>query len=124
MLLTSHYLDEVEQLADRVGVMRRGRMIAEGSPGELTAATGRYDGAVPIARPGSKPATSPRLLDGDATARGQAGRSGRHDAVRRRRRCTPLTGWALERGHELDRLVVQRPSLEDLFLALAGDDER
>ena len=35
VLLTSHYLDEVEHLADRVGVLRRGRLIAEGSPGEL-----------------------------------------------------------------------------------------
>ena len=40
VLLTSHYLDEVEHLADRVGVLRHGRLIAEGSPGELAAATG------------------------------------------------------------------------------------
>ena len=34
-----------------------------------------------------------------------------------------LTGWALERGYELDGLAVQRPSLEDLFLTLAGDGD-
>ena len=50
VLLTSHYLDEVEQLADRVGVLRRGRLIAEGSPAALDGGDGRHDGAVHVAR--------------------------------------------------------------------------
>jgi ABC-2 type transport system ATP-binding protein len=120
VLLTSHYLDEVEQLADRVGVMRRGRMIAEGSPAELTSATGdtvvRFRPA-----PGLDAGALAALLDSDAHI---------EDTVGEVVITTPaptvvlhaLTGWALEHGHDLDGLVVQRPSLEDLFLALAGDD--
>ena len=118
VLLTSHYLDEVEHLADRVGVLRRGRLIAEGSPGELTAATG--DTTVRFRLPaGVEPADVAALLDGAAHLDG-----GSTDVVVTTPTPTAtlhtLTGWALERGHELDGLVVQRPSLEDLFLTLAG----
>ena len=64
------------------------------------------------------------LLDGDATV----STAGRPKSSSRRRAPTAtlhaLTGWALDRGHELDGLVVQRPSLEDLFLTLAATTER
>ena len=63
VLLTSHYLDEVEHLADRVGVLRNGRLIAEGSPGELTAGTGET--TVRFRLPaGVEPADVAGLLDG------------------------------------------------------------
>jgi ABC-2 type transport system ATP-binding protein len=122
VLLTSHYLDEVEHLADRVGVMRRGRLIAEGSPGQLTASTG--DTIVRFRLPaGTDPSELARLLDGHGTVENTVG-----EVVMSTPSPTAtlhaLTGWAIERGHDLDGLVVQRPSLEDLFLALAGDDAR
>jgi ABC-2 type transport system ATP-binding protein len=120
VLLTSHYLDEVEHLADRVGVLRRGRMIAEGSPRDLAGATG--DTIVRFRRPaGVGDDELARLVDGDARFESVAG-----EVVVSTPEPTAtlhvLTGWALERGHELDGLLVQRPSLEDLFLALATDD--
>jgi ABC-2 type transport system ATP-binding protein len=122
VLLTSHYLDEVEHLADRVGVMRRGRMVAEGSPRELTSATGETVVRFRLP-PGSDPGDLPLLLDGDAHFESTIG-----EVVLTTPAPTAalhaLTGWALDRGHDLDGLVVQRPSLEDLFLALAGDDPR
>jgi ABC-2 type transport system ATP-binding protein len=122
MLLTSHYLDEVEHLADRVGVMRRGRMIAEGSPTELTSATG--DTVVRFRLPpDTDTGELAALFDGDAHFESTVG-----EVVMTTPAPTEalhaLTGWALDRGHELDGLSVQRPSLEDLFLALAGDDLR
>jgi ABC-2 type transport system ATP-binding protein len=120
VLLTSHYLDEVEQLADRVGVLRNGRLIAEGAPGELAAATG--DTTVRFRLPpGVDLGQVARLLGGDARlideADGVAVTTATPTAT-----VHALTGWALERGHELDGLVVQRPSLEDLFLTLAHDE--
>jgi ABC-2 type transport system ATP-binding protein len=119
VLLTSHYLDEVEHLADRVGVLRRGRLIAEGAPGELAATTGETTVRFRIPE-GVELAELADLLDGDA----RLGSEGDAVVV-----TTPaptatlhtLTGWALERGHELDGLAVHRPSLEDLFLTLAND---
>ena len=120
VLLTSHYLDEVEHLADRVGVMRRGRMVAEGSPGELTSATG--DTVVRFRLPPGIDARELQvLLDGDAHFENTVGEVVMTTPVPTAA-LHALTGWALERGHDLDGLVVQRPSLEDLFLALAGDD--
>ncbi len=121
VLLTSHYLDEVEHLADRVGVLRNGRLIAEGSPGELTAGTGET--TVRFRLPaGVDPADVAGLLDGAVQLD-----SGSTDVVVTTGTPTAtlhtLTGWALQRGHELDGLVVQRPSLEDLFLTLAGDGD-
>ncbi len=121
VLLTSHYLDEVEHLADRVGVLRRGRLIAEGSPEELTAATG--DTTVRFRLPaGVEPSEVAALLDGAARLD-----SGSSEVVVTTPTPTAtlhtLTGWALERGQELEGLAVQRPSLEDLFLTLAGDSD-
>jgi ABC-2 type transport system ATP-binding protein len=120
VLLTSHYLDEVEHLADRVGVLRNGRLIAEGPPGELAAATG--DTTVRFRLPaGVAVSDLAQLLDGEVRCvdepEGVAVTTPTPTAT-----LHALTGWALERGHELDGLVVQRPSLEDLFLTLAHDE--
>jgi ABC-2 type transport system ATP-binding protein len=119
VLLTSHYLDEVEHLADRVGVLRNGRLIAEGSPGELAAATGdttvrfRLPAGVALDKVANLLGESRLVEDPDGVAVTTATPTATLHA---------LTGWALERGHELDALIVQRPSLEDLFLNLAHDD--
>jgi ABC-2 type transport system ATP-binding protein len=120
VLLTSHYLDEVEHLADRVGVLRKGRLIAEGSPGELAASTG--DTTVRFRLPASVAVSDvAELLDGAVRciheADGVAVTTAQPTAT-----LHTLTGWALEHGYELDGLAVQRPSLEDLFLTLAHDD--
>jgi ABC-2 type transport system ATP-binding protein len=120
VLLTSHYLDEVEHLADHVGVLRNGRLIAEGSPGELAATTG--DTTVRFRLPaGVAFSEVARLLDGDVRCvdelDGVAVTTAKPTAT-----LHTLTGWALERGYELDGLAVQRPSLEDLFLTLAHDE--
>jgi ABC-2 type transport system ATP-binding protein len=119
VLLTTHYLDEAEHLADRVGVIARGRLVAEGTPAELIARAGsttvRFD--VPA---GFSPADVAALLPAGAVA-------GNHHVEFTTSTPTAdvnaLTGWALERGVELDGLRVSRPTLEDVFLSLAGAAE-
>jgi ABC-2 type transport system ATP-binding protein len=100
VLLTTHYLDEAEQLADRVAVMREGRIVRIGTPRELTTTDSeveiryRRDGEEVLIRT-SEPT---RVL---------------HE----------LTAEAVGRGEELDRLEVRRPTLEEVYLALMDDED-
>jgi ABC-2 type transport system ATP-binding protein len=98
ILLTTHYLDEAEQLADRVAVLREGVIIREGRPSELT---------------GGSVVTEIRY------------RLGGEEIVERTsdptRRLHELTAEALGRGEELDRLEVRRPTLEDVYLELTAE---
>jgi ABC-2 type transport system ATP-binding protein len=117
VLLTTHYLDEAEHLADRVGVMASGRLVAEGSPAELVASLG--DTEVSFLLPD---------IDGDGL-RGllPAGArvAGRHVSFTTRTATADVaavTGWAATHGLELEGLSVHRPSLEDVFLGLAGSE--
>jgi len=111
VLLTTHYMDEAQYLADRVAVIAAGRIVAEGSPGTL----GDRDHARAHIRY--------RLPDGTAAPddlAGVADPSGfttvtSADPVRDLHR---LTGWALDNGIALDGLEVTRPSLEDVYLSL------
>jgi len=118
VLLTTHYLDEAEHLADRVGVLSRGRLIAEGSPEQLIQQVSGTvisfvlpdDVAVDAAR-----ATVAGLLGVDVRVSGrliEATVEHSTAAVHR------VTGWALDAGHELESLSVARISLEDVYLSL------
>ena len=115
IILTSHYLDEVEQLADRVGVMVRGRLVTEGTPESLVAAAGVTVVRFPL----------PDGTDGSELAFLGNGIA-IHGGVVEASTSTPtatlhtLTGWALERGHELAGLTVARPTLEDMFLEVTS----
>ena len=118
VLLTTHYLDEAEHLADRVGVLSHGRMIAEGTPDQLIA---RVSGTVVsfmlpdgLAADAAE-STIGGLLGTDIRVSGrlvEANVEFPTAAVHR------LTGWALEEGHELETLSVSRVSLEDVYLSL------
>jgi len=99
VLLTTHYLDEAEQLADRVAVMREGQIVRIGTPRELTTA----DREVEI----------------------RYRRNGEELLVRTTeptRVLHELTRDALARGEELERLEVRRPTLEEVYLALVDDE--
>jgi ABC-2 type transport system ATP-binding protein len=100
ILLTTHYLDEAEQLADRLAVLREGVIIQEGTPAELTGGSTetevryRKDGREVVVR-----TTDPTTL------------------------LHRLTAEALAEGHELEDLSVRRPTLEDVYLALTVERE-
>ncbi len=100
VLLTTHYLDEAEQLADRVAVLRDGLIVTIGTPRELT--SGDLGVEIRYRRDGEEillHTTEPtRVLN-------------------------ELTGDALARGEELERLEVRRPSLEEVYLSLVSEDE-
>jgi ABC-2 type transport system ATP-binding protein len=98
ILLTTHYLDEAEQLADRVAVLRDGVIIREGSPADLTG--GVVETQIRFKRDGREVIEQTK----DPT-----------------RRLHELTAEALAHGEELVELEVRRPSLEDVYLELTGE---
>ena len=99
ILLTTHYLDEVEQLADRVAVLREGRIVAAGTVQELTA---------------SSRATEIRYrLNGKEIVL---------ETDEPTRVLHELTEQAIERGQELEGLQVRRPSLEEVYLSLTQSE--
>jgi ABC-2 type transport system ATP-binding protein len=100
ILLTTHYLDEAEQLADRVAVLREGVIIREGTPAELTG--GVVETEVRYRRNGQEVV----IQTSEPT-----------------RVLHELTAQALADGIELDALQVRRPTLEDVYLALVAEEE-
>ena len=111
VLLTTHYMDEAQNLADRVAVIARGRIVAEGPPQTLAGrdaarATIRYqlaEGDQPPDEFGGAPGP-----DGFVTFAPD-------DLVAALHR---LTGWALDHRAQLAALEIRRPSLEDVYLQL------
>jgi ABC-2 type transport system ATP-binding protein len=99
ILLTTHYLDEAEQLADRVAVLAHGRIVASGTPAELT-------GAVPATEIRYRENGREVVLETDEPTRVL------HD----------LTARALAESRELEGLVVRRPSLEEVYLSLTEEE--
>ena len=100
IVLTTHYLDEAAVLADRVGVLTGGRIVAEAPPAQLGGASAR----VPM-----------------VTWRDAAG------ALREERTHQPAELVARlhrEYGGEPAELQVRRPELEDIYLALIGDSQQ
>jgi ABC-2 type transport system ATP-binding protein len=101
VLLTTHYLDEAQELADRVAIIKDGRVLAIGAPRELGAGAAQY-----------------RV----------AWRDGGGDLVQRQtddptRLLHELTSEALARGEQVRDLSVGRPTLEDVYLELTAGEE-
>jgi ABC-2 type transport system ATP-binding protein len=118
VFLTTHYMDEAEQLADRIAVIADGRIVAEGTPGTLG---GR-----------NRMATTIRFTLPEGTAADElppelpalvANEDGRVTLTTE----TPLVHvgalaeWALARGIDLPDLDVRRPTLEDVYLQLTEE---
>jgi ABC-2 type transport system ATP-binding protein len=111
ILLTTHYMEEAQQLADRVVVMAGGRPIADGSPDAL----GRDHSAL----------VSFQVPDGlDIELPEGTERHGRSVTIRTAtptHDLAPLLSYASVRGFELEGLTVSRPTLEDVYLQLTEE---
>ncbi len=114
ILLTTHYMEEAEYLADRVGIMVEGRVVVEGSPQEIAGAGGAT--VIRVRLPDGS-ATPPESL-GALTAGGQG--------IFEIQTPTPtailhqLTAWAIGEGIEFEEISVTRPSLEDIFIEVTS----
>ena len=118
VLLTTHYLDEAEHLADRVGVLKAGRLIAEGTPAELI----RTETETRVSFDLPEGIEVDELGDAVPSAASVAGRRIEFSTRTPTAAVAALTGWAVARGIELKELSVTRPTLEDVFLDLVADD--
>lgn len=101
VLLTTHYLDEAQALADRVAIVKDGRVLADGPPSELGRAGSRYRVAY---------VSQGRLVE--------------HQTNDPTELLARLTRDALTRGERLEGLEVSRPTLEDVYLELTTEDDR
>ncbi|MFC5672919.1 ABC transporter ATP-binding protein [Streptomyces incanus] len=116
ILLTTHYMEEAQELADRVAVISAGQIVAEGTPtalGGRDTARARIRFVLP---PGSTVADLPVVAEPDeddlVTVESAEPTGTLHQ----------LTDWALRRGTVLAGLTVDRPSLEDVYLRLTAQD--
>jgi ABC-2 type transport system ATP-binding protein len=118
VFLTTHYMDEAEQLADRIAVIADGTIVAEGTPQTLG---GRDRLAATITfttPPGVSVATLPEPLRSLADPRSNGTISIRSESPLSHVR--DLAEWAAERRFDLPDLYVGRPTLEDVYLALTA----
>jgi len=98
VLLTTHYLDEAQELSDRVAIVKDGRIVAEGPPRELVGADALY-----------------------RVTYEQSGRRAEHETDDPTALLHRLTSEALDRGERLENLHVTRPSLEEVYLELTRE---
>jgi ABC-2 type transport system ATP-binding protein len=116
ILLTTHYMDEAQQLADRIAVIADGSIVAEGTPDTLGGRQ-QAEATVRFALPDGV-SISELPVQPAASTEGKVVFSTREPT----RLLNQLTSWAIGRGLELDSLSVERPTLEDVYLQLVGDE--
>ncbi|MHB8341220.1 MAG: ABC transporter ATP-binding protein [Mycobacteriales bacterium] len=114
VLLTTHYMEEAQALADRLAVITEGRIVATGSPDTLGGRDTSHT-RIRFALPdGVDLAALPVLAEEEAPGRALIVAE---DATRT---LHLLTGWMIQRGMRLEGLTVDRPTLEDVYLELTG----
>jgi ABC-2 type transport system ATP-binding protein len=98
VLLTTHYLDEAQELADRVAIVKEGRIVAEGPPDQLGPGSSRY-----------------------RVSYVSGGKRVEHQTDDPTELLHRLTRDAIARGERLDGLEVTRPTLEEVYLQLTAE---
>ncbi len=116
VFLTTHFMDEAQVLADRVAVIARGAIVAEGPPGTLAGrdrmrATIRF--RAPSGVPGVPDRGQVRGADGVDVLKVDDPTTTAHQ----------IAGWAVEHGFTFEVFEVSQPSLEDVYLDLTGGEE-
>jgi ABC-2 type transport system ATP-binding protein len=121
VLLTTHYMDEAEQLADQVVIIDRGRVVAQGTPEQLTGAERQLRfrargglgldellSALPIGSAAKESPTGHYLIEGNIQPELLA----------------TVTAWCASHGVMAEDLRIERRTLEDVFLELTGRELR
>jgi ABC-2 type transport system ATP-binding protein len=122
IFLTTHYMEEAERLADRIAVIAEGRIVAEGTPQnlggrQLEAAQISFRLPVAVDALGELPTALAERVQRDSDG------ALRVPSTSVTADLHSLSGWALDRGIELDDLEVSRPTLEDVYLQLTNEGE-
>ncbi len=116
ILLTTHYMDEAQNLADRVGIIAGGLIVAEGTPDDIG---GRAQGRATIRfSAGTIPVSDLPPIVRSGYEAGQVTLETSQPTAA----LSEITAWATERGLELEGLTVERPTLEDIYLQLTDGD--
>lgn len=113
VFLTTHYMDEAQQLADRVAIITAGEIVAEGPPGQLVGAEATQT-HIQFRLPAGTPDLPPDLV-GPARRAGETISFQTEDPLPL---LHSLTGWAVREGVAIEGLTVSQPSLEDVYLQL------
>ena len=113
IFLTTHYMDEAQHLSDRVAIIVGGRIVAEGSPGELAGSTIKTT-RIDFEMPEGGPELPPDLRESAVESNGRF----RFETDDPKLLLHRLTSWAITEDVDLRELRVARPSLEDVYLEL------
>jgi ABC-2 type transport system ATP-binding protein len=119
IVLTTHYMEEAERLADRIAVIAHGEIVATGTPQTLGARE-LMDAEISFTLP---PAWSPADLPSSLQPRSAQDGRVRVLAADAVPSLFALTRWAVEHEVPLSELEVRRPSLEDVYLQLTDEKE-
>ena len=118
IVLTTHYMEEAERLADRVAVIQAGRLVALDTPTNLVRTEGAEAVITFVLPDGVGAEDLPAIGSGTVRTNGQQVDIGSADPTRD---VNALTQWALARGIGLEGLSMNRPTLEDVYLDLTRE---
>jgi ABC-2 type transport system ATP-binding protein len=121
VLLTTQYLDEADQLADRIAVIDHGRVIAEGTPGQLKASVGSGSLKVRLADPAQRPVAQnilEQVLDGEVQL--ESDQAGLSSSVQQQERVPEALNALNRNGITVSEFALGQPSLDEVFLTLTG----